>query len=137
MSKEFEVTPENAIQRLSAPFWAAFAGKLVSVFGIDIFQPEEDVQGLRAIAYVTGTCGWHVALRAACREVGDEWFYEWYDSLDWEESDEFDCDLVAELVDRVTERGEETKYVYYNWLLENNLSLTEKMLRETGLGLAT
>lgn len=133
MCKEVEMAPENALQRLSAPFWAAFAGELVSVFGIDIFQPEEDVQSARAIEYLTGTCGWHAALKAACREVGDEWFYEWYDSLGWMESDGFDCDLVDELVDRVIERGEETRHVYYEWLVKNSLSLSEKLLIETGL----
>lgn len=133
MCKEVEMTPENALQRLSGPFWAAFAGELVSVFGIDIFQPEEDVQSARAIEYLTGTCGWHAALKAACREVGDEWFYEWYDSLGWMESDGFDYDLVDELVDRVIERGEETRHVYYEWLVKNSLSLSEKLLIETGL----
>lgn len=113
MSKEVEVSSENALQRLSAPFWAAFAGRLVSVFGIDIFQPEEDVQGARAIDYLTGTFGWHAALKAACREIGDEWFYEWYDSLDWMKSDEFDCDVVEELKSSVLESGEETRHAYY------------------------
>lgn len=126
MNKEAELTSENALQRLSAPFWAAFAGKLVSVFGIDIFGAEPDVESVRVIDYLTGTSGWHVALKTACREVGDEWFMEWYDSLGWEESDEFDCVLVVELTSLVLKSGEETRHAYYEWLV-----------RKLGEGLAT
>lgn len=111
---------KNMLQRLPEAFWAAFAGELVSVFGIDIFRSEDDVQGARAIDYVTGTCGWHVALKAACREVGDEWFYEWYDSLDWIKSDEFDCDLVEELKAHVMDPDEKSRHAYYEWLVKES-----------------
>lgn len=39
MNKEVEVSSENALQRLSAPFWAAFAGRLVACSGL-IFSGE-------------------------------------------------------------------------------------------------
>lgn len=130
MCKELKVTPENALQRLSAPFWAAFAGKLVSVFGVDIFQPEEDVQGLLAVDYIACTGGWYVAMEAACREVGDEWFMEWYDALDWMESDEFDCDLMAGLKHRVLESGKETRNAYYEWLVKSFAIKTLPFMRK-------
>lgn len=102
------------------------------MFGIDIFRRENDVDGCMGIDCIGGTCGWHVTLKAACKEVGDEWFYEWYDSLDWMKSDEFDCDIVAELKSRMLGSGEETRHGYYEWLVKNSLSLSEKLLIETG-----
>lgn len=73
--KEVELTGENALQRLPEAFYVAFAGELVSVFGVDIFQADPDVEGARAIDYLTGTCGWHLTLMAACKRLGCEWFY--------------------------------------------------------------
>lgn len=116
MCKEVTVTPENALLRLSAPFWAAFAGQLVSVFGADIFQPEDSSGRVRGIDYVTGTYGWRLALKATCEEVGDGWFFEWYDVLDWMRSDEFDCDIVSELKTRLLDESRESNHEYYEWL---------------------
>ena len=116
MCKEVRVSSENALLRLSAPFWAAFAGRLVSVFGVDIFQPEDSSGHTRGVDYVTGTYGWRLALKATCEELGDDWFFDWYDSLDWMKSDEFDCDIVVELKNRMLDDNRESNHTYYEWL---------------------
>lgn len=90
-------------------FWSAFAGELVSVFGIDIFEKDED--GLTPLDYMGGTSGWAVALWSVCHRLDIRWFYEWYDALDWMDSDEFDSDLLDELNKHTGSHG-----VYYTWL---------------------
>lgn len=71
------------------------------IFKIDIFENDED--GCRALDYISGTCWWHEAMREACTETGVEKFFKWYEELSWIESDEFDCDLVTELVEMFAE----------------------------------
>lgn len=114
------MTAENALRRLPEAFWAAFAGELVSVFGIDIFQRENGPQTCMSIECVTGTCGWHASLKAVCKRLWVEWFYEWYDSMDWIESDEFDCDLVDELKAHVMDSDDKSKHAYYEWLVKES-----------------
>lgn len=90
----------TTLNRLSAPFWAAFTSELMSIFGLDIFESDDDyeaAEGFLAVDFLTGTCGWHTAMVKACEQTQCEWFVEWYDKLEWYESDEFDCDVVAEV----------------------------------------
>lgn len=120
MCKNVEITPENALQRLPEAFYASFAGELVSVFGIDIFNSEDNICGVMGIEHVIGSCGWHAALKAVCKRLEVEWFYEWYDALDWMKSDEFDCDLVKRLKAHVTNQDEESRHAYYKWLIRHS-----------------
>lgn len=100
MTNELELTPENALQRLPQRFWSVFTEKLVAIFGDVIFESDADygaADGFLGVDYITGTCGWNKAIVRACRQTRCEWFYYWYDMLPWYESDEFDCNIVAEL----------------------------------------
>lgn len=106
-----ELNKDEIFAKLPDYFWTAFAGELVAVFGIYIFEKDED--GLTPLDYMGGTSGWAVALWSVCHRLNINWFYEWYDALDWMDSDEFDSDLLDELNKRV----EGTNQVYYRWLI--------------------
>lgn len=110
-----DMSSENALQRLSAPFWAAFAGELVSVFGIDIFMPSED--GESPLFYLSGSNGWNLALKMSCKKLGEEWFYEWYDKLEWCDSDEIDSELEDRLLE-FPKLGVQSVSPYYTWLVK-------------------
>lgn len=106
-----ELNKDEIFAKLPDYFWTAFAGELVAVFGIDIFEKDED--GLTPLDYMGGTSGWAVALWSVCHRLNIDWFYEWYDALDWMDSDEFDSDLLDELNKHAGGHG-----VYYIWLIE-------------------
>ncbi len=59
-----------------------------------------------------GTSGWAIALWSVCHRLDIEWFYEWYDALDWMDSDEFDSDLLDEL-----NKHKGDHRAYYSWLI--------------------
>ena len=105
-----ELKKDEIFAKLPVYFWSAFAGELVPVFGIDIFEKDED--GLTPLDYMGGTSGWAVALWSVCHRLGIEWFYEWYDALDWMDSDEFDSDLLDEMGKH---KGDHQ--AYYRWLI--------------------
>lgn len=118
-----ELKKNEIFAKLPDYFWTAFAGELVAVFGIDIFDKDED--GLQQLDYMGGTSGWAVALWSVCHRLGIEWFYEWYDALDWMDSDEFDGDLLDELNRRVgsceVSAERETNRAYYRWLIDKRV----------------
>lgn len=115
MCKELELTPENALQRLPEAFYGAFAGELVSVFGVDIFMPSED--GESPLFYLSGSNGWNLALKMTCKKLGEEWFYEWYDRLEWYDSDAFDSVLEDRLLE-FSKLGVQSVSPYYTWLVK-------------------
>ena len=104
-----ELKKDEIFANLPNYFWSAFAGELVSVFGIDIFEKDED--GLMQLDYMGGTSGWTTALWSVCHRLDIMWFYEWYDALDWMDSDEFDSCLLVELYKHTGSHR-----VYYTWL---------------------
>lgn len=105
-----ELKKDEIFAKLPVYFWSAFAGELVAVFGIDIFEKDED--GLQQLDYMGGTSGWAVALWSVCHRLDIEWFYEWYDALDWMDSDEFDSSLLDEL-----NKHKGDHRAYYGWLI--------------------
>lgn len=88
---------EKVFDRLPAYFWAGFAGELVAVFGLDIF--DEDNEGdWSPVYFMTGTSFWNQALKMACYKVGEEWLYTYYTELPWYESQIFNEGLVKLLI---------------------------------------
>lgn len=87
---------EEVFDRLPAYFWASFAGELVAVFGLDIF--DENNEGDWTVYFLTGTSGWNQALKMACYKVGEEWLYTYYTELPWYESQIFNEGLVKLLI---------------------------------------
>lgn len=107
-----ELKKDEIFAKLPDYFWSAFAGELVAVFSIYIFEKDED--GLTPLDYMGGTSGWAVALWSVCHRLDIDWFYEWYDALDWMDSDEFDSDLLDEL-----NKHKGDHRTYYSWLIGN------------------
>lgn len=120
MNESTKLSKDEIFAKLPVYFWSAFAGELVAVFGIDIFEKDED--GLLQLDYMGGTSGWAVALWSVCHRLDIDWFFEWYDALDWMDSDEFDSSLLDELNRRVgsceVSAERETNRAYYRWLIE-------------------
>lgn len=109
---------DEILKMIPSYFWAAFAGELVSVFGLDIFRPSED--GVSPLYYIDGTSGWNAALRMACKKLSLDWLYNWYDKLEWYDSDNFDCELVELLeTNFVKAEAQKPAWPYYFWLVEN------------------
>ena len=87
---------DEIFNKLPEHFWSAFAGELVAIFGIDILKKDED-----ELALLSGTYGWNAALRSVCCRLNMNWFYDWYDALDWKDSDDVDSDLLYVLNTRI------------------------------------
>ena len=123
---------DEIFAKLPVHFWSAFAGELVAIFGIDIFQKDKD--GLRQLDYMGGTSGWSAALNSVCHRLDIKWFCEWYDALDWMESDKFDGELIDELIKRVGSYEDSRKYgvegSYYRWLMKDT-STYSKVISKT------
>ena len=107
---------EEVLAKIPDAFWVGFAGELVSVFGVGLF--DEDENGNTLLLYFTGTGGWARALQMTCEKFGVKWLWDWYDSLDWIESDEFDGEMLDLIESRFIKPDEEDKSTYYDWLLE-------------------
>lgn len=98
---------DEVFNKLPDYFWSAFAGELVAIFGNDILKKDED-----ELALLSGTSGWNTALRSVCRRLNINWFYDWYDALDWAYSDDVDIDLLYALNTRIG-----INLAYYRWLV--------------------
>lgn len=105
-----KLNKSEIFNKLPDHFWSAFAGELVAIFGINIF--EKDESGLQQLDYMSGTSGWNAALRSVCHRLDISWFYDWYDALDWADSDDFDGDLLYMLNTRIG-----INLAYYRWLV--------------------
>ncbi len=112
---------KDILNRLDAKFYCCFYGELCGVAAMDILQVDPDDSACRAIDYYSGTSGWNLALWSTCMRLGLMDFYNWYESLRWDESDEFDCDLSDELVKRIGDMEDlnsDSRHDYYMWLFE-------------------
>lgn len=112
---------KDAFAKLDNRFYCCFYGELCAVAAMDILQVDPDDSNFRAIDYYDGTSGWDLALWSTCMRLGLMDFYRWYSSLNWMESDQFDCDLCEELVKRIgdmTPLNSDTRHDYYMWLFE-------------------
>lgn len=86
----------EVFDKLPAYFWAGFAGELVAVFGLDIFDSDGEVGA--PVYFVTGTTGWNQALKMACYKIDEGWLYTYYTELPWYESQIFNDKLVRLLI---------------------------------------
>lgn len=117
--------PEDIMAKIPEYFWAAIAGELVSIFGPHALEKIDESYSLY---FLTGTTGWNAALMMTCRKLDMNWLFEYYDKLQWWESDLFDSefeDLIIskfiEVKDDWPELPEEERYryesTYYSWII--------------------
>ena len=109
------MTANETISNIPDYFYPAFAGELVSVFGTDIFTQDDD--GDNTLLYVSGTSGWHAALKMTCYKLNLYWLQNWYDELEWYDSDDFDSKLVELLFSKFLNAKSEYANPYYLWLI--------------------
>lgn len=99
-------------------FYPAFAGELISVFGSEIIGPSET--GEDPLFYISGTTGWNAALRMTCKKLGIDWLMNWYDELEWFDSDDFDGELVEMINSKFLKVESESANPYYRWLIDKH-----------------
>lgn len=106
--------PEEILSKIPQHFWPAFAGELVSTLGLGVFDKENDYYVLYD---VSGTFGWNAAFRMTCNKLEMKWLYEYYDKLEWWESDRFDSEVEDLLIKNFVEVEATPANTYYAWLI--------------------
>lgn len=112
---EYKV-PDEVLSKIPRHFWPAFAGELVSIFGLSIFEKEtENGYGL---FYVSSTVGWNTALRMTCEKLDMKWLFDYYDKLELWQSDVFDGEIEDLLIKNFVESRERPWNEYYQWMIK-------------------
>lgn len=106
---------DDVISEIPDYFYPAFAGELVSVFGTDVLKHPEDEES--PLFYIQGTSGWNQALRMACKKLGLSDLWNWYNKLEWYDSDIFDGELVELLISKFIHTEYQSCKQYYKWLM--------------------
>lgn len=91
------VIPDDIKQKIPEYFSRAFAGELLGVFGPDVVTRDED--GVYGVCFHGGTIGWHEAFKATCDKLDMQWLYNYYEALEWHESDQFDGEMETSIID--------------------------------------
>ena len=112
--------PQEIKSKIPSCFYYALLGELCGVFGSKVFDYDED--GNMCLYYLEGTAGWGAALYMTCRKLSIDWLWEYYESLEWDDSDLFDSEISDEIVKEFEKRFE-GEFVndandYYLWILE-------------------
>lgn len=108
---------DDVISKIPEYFYPAFAGELVSVFGPNILT-RSDIKDSQLLD-VSGTSGWNAALKMACHKLNLNWLLNWYDKLEWYDSDDFDYKLVELIFSKFIKREPGSIKPYYMWLIYN------------------
>lgn len=111
--------PEEILSKIPQHFWPAFAGELISTFGLMIFEKEEGTD-LYALYYVSSTSGWNAALRVTCKKLEMKWLFDYYNGLEWWQSDMFDGEFEDLLIKNFVEAEDLPAATYYAWLIGDN-----------------
>ena len=107
--------PEEILAKVPQYFWPAFAGELISVFGLAVFEKgEADSYDL---FYVSSTSGWNAALQMTCNKLDMKWLFDYYDRLEWWQSDMFDGEFEDLLIKNFVEADNLPAGSYYAWLI--------------------
>ena len=110
----------DILSKIPAYFGPAFCGELASVFSLDIFKTN-DINDMILVRYREGTAGWNAALKMTCHKLDMNWFYDWYDSLNWWMSDLVDEELTDIFVMPFVEDWDREGFSpYYKWLIEKD-----------------
>ena len=110
--------PEEILAKVPQYFLPAFAGELVCVFGLAVFEKSEtDSYGL---FYVSSTLGWNAALRMTCNKLDMKWLFDYYDKLEWWQSDMFDGEIEDRLISIFVEAKGSPWNDYYQWLIRSS-----------------
>ena len=107
-------TPDDIKSGIPEAFYIALVGEIVSVFGTDVLSEAESPFG---IVFIAGTSGYELAFKSVCFRFGLQKLWEYYDSLTWWESDQFDGEIMEKVVEFANKEREENPNDYYLYLL--------------------
>lgn len=110
--------PDEILTKIPQHFWPAFAGELVSTFDLLIFNKSEN--DFYPLNYVSGTNGWNAALRMTCKKLEMKWLFDYYDKLEWWQSDMFDGEFEDLLIKNFVEAEDLPASTYYAWMIGDN-----------------
>ena len=80
-----------------------------------------DINDMILVRYREGTAGWNAALKMTCHKLDMDWFYDWYDNLNWWMSDLVDEELTDIFVMPFVEDWDREGFSpYYKWLIEKD-----------------
>ncbi len=106
--------PEKIKSKIPDYFYYAMIGELVSIFGVSCVQKDED--GFYPVDYDGGTSGWYQAMRIACWKTDVPWLLEYWNGLEWYDSDLFDEEIgkeIIKLIEKQDESGANPYYLYW------------------------
>lgn len=127
--------PKEIDEKIPEYFYHAMAGELCSIHGPRIFEKVEcfeyDDEGnetekrneeLDYYDLDSGTGGWFEAFRMTCDKLGLAWLLEYWDELEWYDSDIFDGIIEERIVEKVIEAEPSNCNAYYKYLVGRDRS---------------
>ena len=105
--------PEEIDSQIPDYFYYALFGELIGVFGEYLLESAHKFGCL-----FSSTAGWVAAFTMTCKKLDMKNVLEYYNSLDWYDSDQFDGVIEDRVIDRVVKNGDYKLNSYYQYLLD-------------------
>ena len=127
---ERDTIPDEIKSKIPDYFYIAFGGELVSLFGLDIFDPiderdEINEAALCGLDFLEGTSGWSAALWMTCKKLDMDWLWDYWDSLEWYDSDMFDGEIGDKVIEVMRENYDNPgkgANCYYKYIISRKRS---------------
>ena len=110
--------PAEIKDKIPDAFYIALAGELYSVFGLVVAKKDED--DFYGIEFLGGTTGWVVAFQATCQKMNMQWLLDYYNALEWFDSDLFDGEISDMVIQKFYEADETNANAYYLYLVSKD-----------------
>ena len=124
------VIPEDIDSKIPEAFYPAMAGELCAIFGPRVFEKisvveydeeNDEVYMDEDCAYYdlsSSTGGWVEAFKATCEKLDMMWLLEYWNTLEWYDSDIFDGIIEDRIIDKFIESEDSHCNAYYRFLVE-------------------
>lgn len=120
--------PKEIDEKIPDYFYAALAGELCSIYGVDIFRKhpniEYDNDGNEKIDWEnyyydlnSGTGGWINAVFATCERLNMQWLSDYWIGLEWYDSDILDSIIEARIIERFIDNKRNPGESYFQYLI--------------------
>lgn len=120
--------PDDIKSRIPEYFYYAMAGELVSVMGASVLDllevPLECSDGTEDYDYYydlhNSTSGWGMAFKMTCYKLDMMWLVDYWNTLEWYDSDIFDGEIEWEIIGLIKNGKIECNGAndYYKYLLK-------------------
>lgn len=88
--------PEDIKSAIPEDFYFVFLGFVLGILGMPA-----TIELGEYLCYMGGTAGWQKAFKRACALLDLPWLQEYYDNLEWYDSDLFDGEIADEIEKRM------------------------------------